>query len=138
MTTNFRNYLSIIGLSILVFLLTCWTAKFDGAAPYWAEGISFFALSWFVARKEEKNNLSIYGIAFALILGRILLEIPIRTMDFVGTVGSILIPVNSILAIILGLCCYRSKNSSVYILSIVIEILMATFVQETWYNIFIK
>ena len=137
--SNYKNFFKILGLGVVVMLLTCWNAKFQGAAPYWSEGIAFFALAWFTARDEEKKQgLSATWIATALIIGRLLPELPVRIFDFVGSIGSLMVTFNCILAILMGLVCYYGKRDSLYVLSIIIEILISTFVEESWLQIFIK
>ena len=78
------------------------------------------------------------AIASALILGRIILELPIRILDYANSVGSLMITINCIIGIILGIICYYGKKPSLYFLSIMIEILLTTFIADTWFEIFIR
>lgn len=135
----YKDFIKILGLGLITFLLVCWTTKFQGAAPYWAQAITFFAVAWFTSKKEEeKKGLSPTAIAFALILGRVILEIPISFFDYANSVGSLMITINCIIGIILGVVCYYGKRTSLYFLSIMIEILLTTFIADTWFEIFIR
>lgn len=134
----YKEFFKVFGLGIITFLLVCWTTKFQGAAPYWAEAITFFALAWFISKREEKKGLSPTAIASALILGRIILELPVRILDYTNSVGSLMITINCIIGIILGIICYYGKRTSLYFLSIMIEILLTTFIADTWFEIFIR
>lgn len=135
----YKEFFKVFGLGIITFLLVCWTTKFQGAAPYWAEAITFFALAWFISkREEEKKGLSPTAIASALILGRIILELPVRILDYANSVGSLMITINCIIGIILGIICYYGKRTSLYFLSIMIEILLTTFIADNWFEIFIR
>mgnify|MGYP006962006122 FL=1 len=78
------------------------------------------------------------AIASALILGRIILELPVRILDYANSVGSLMITINCIIGIILGIICYYGKRTSLYFLSIMIEILLTTFIADTWFEIFIR
>lgn len=135
----YKDFIKILGLGLITFLLVCWTTKFQGAAPYWAQAITFFAVAWFTSKKEEeKKGLSPTAIASALILGRVILEIPISFFDYANSVGSLMITINCIIGIILGVVCYYGKRTSLYFLSIMIEILLTTFIADTWFEIFIR
>lgn len=72
----------------------------------------------------------------AVILGRILLELPIRITEFRATLFSLFIPITVISSIVLAAVYYRERRPVVLILSAIIMVLLNTIVHEDWINLF--
>ena len=119
-------------LSMLTLLFTFWTAKYTVYAEGWAQSIAYFALTFMLLNKYESS--SSYGIptVISIILGRIILEIPIRIMDFSGSVFSMFVPIVALVSIILGALYFKERKNLVLILEIIIIILLNTVAHEAW------
>ncbi len=131
-------FLSILGLSAVLFLSFCWTAAFSFYAAAWAQSALFFGFAWICADKMKERPLTLTAIAVAIILGRLLPELPIRISDFENSRISIVVTLISIIAVILGTVCYREKRNSVYTLSIIILVFLNTFVHWSWLEIYTR
>lgn len=125
------------GLCVLaglgLFLITCWSAIFPDSTAYWVESLGFFLLTYLLLEKlQNYDGLKVWSIALSIMAGRLLIEIPIRIFDFYGTLGSMMIAVSCILAIILGTICYKIKDSYTFILSYIVLVLFNTAVVDFW------
>lgn len=120
--------------SILVFLITCWSAGFYYEAPYWIESIGFFLITYLCIDEFSKKvqGLNPWSLGFAMILGQLLFQIPMRATDFYGSLGSLMIVVSCIIAIILAVICWKEKSPYVFILSFIIIALFNGFIPEVW------
>ena len=127
MKNQAKLVLSLIGISSLLLLCTCWFRTFSGYAAGWIEGICFFELAWFCTHYLQNKDISSVTITLSIVFGRILLELPIRIMDFRGSLGSLMVTIICIVAIILGVVCYQEKRPIAYILSTIVLILLNTF-----------
>ncbi len=75
-------------------------------------------------------------IGLALILGRLLLELTVRIMDIRSGFATLIVTFICILSIILGILCYKEKRPIVYALSIIIGVVLNTFVLQQWAAIY--
>ena len=123
-------------LSMLTFLLTFWTAGYTLYAAAWTESICFFVLTFLLLQKYAKPNTFGWPIVTAVILGRILLELPIRIIEFRATLFSLFIPITVISSIVLAAVYFRERRPVVLILSAIIMVLLNTVVHEDWINLF--
>ena len=121
---------------MLTFLLTFWTAGYTLYAAAWTESICFFVLTFLLLQKYAKPNTYGWPIVTAVILGRILLELPIRITEFRATLFSLFIPITVISSIVLAAVYYRERRPVVLILSAIIMVLLNTIVHEDWINLF--
>ena len=118
--------------SVLVFLLTCWTAKFSVITVGWAESVSFFAFTFLFLKENAKNDKEFFSIILAILIGRICLEVPIRILDFHGTLYSLYILLLCVLSIVLAAVCVRNNKTIVFVLSTIIGVLMNSIGHEIW------
>lgn len=121
-------------LSVLLFMVTCWSAAFGKSAPYWAESSGFFLLTYLCIDEFSKRiqNINPWSIGFAAILGQLLLHIPMRATDFSGSMGSLMIVVSCFIAILLAVICWKDKRSYSFILSYIVWALFNCFVPQMW------
>lgn len=119
-------------LSLLLFLLTFWTAAYSLYAASMAEAMCFFVLTYFILEKYAEPKT--YGTPFviAIIMGRILLDIPIRVMEFRETIFSLFIPIVVMISIFLAALNFKEKNKIVLVLSLIILILLSSIGQAQW------
>ena len=122
------------GLSLTLFLITCWSAIYTDTTPYWIESIGYFILTYFCLKfvQAKNNKIATWYIISAIILGRIILEIPMRILDWNGCVGSFMIIISCIIAILLAAYCYNSKKITAFVLSYVILALFNSVVADYW------
>lgn len=128
-----KIFWTVTGLSLLLFLSTFWIGGYSLYAEAWAHSICFFALTWlclykFLGQAKIQGGL----IVGAVILGRILLEVPVRSFFFVDCLKTTMVPIITIVSILLACVCFYEKRMSVYALSVVIIILLNVFAHEAW------
>lgn len=124
-------FFSVAGISLLLFLSICWVAAFSTATAAWGEAVCFFALTWLCAERL-RGRLPLAGIVAAVVLGRVLPELPIHIIDFSGSYYSLIIMVACVAGILLGALCQRERRVAVYALSIFMMLLMNTVVLRAW------
>lgn len=109
----------VCGLSLALFLVTCWSAIYPDSTPYWVESVGYFMLTYFCLDtcRKRKPDVSVWSVISALIFGRILIEIPIRIYDWYGCEGSVMITVSCIIAILMSAYCHKLKKPFAFILS---------------------
>lgn len=131
-----RNIIVSFLLSLLLFLMTFWIAAYSLYAVSMAEAICYLLLTYYILEKYAKPKT--YGTHFviAIIIGRILLDIPIRILEFRETIFSLFIPIVVMTSIFLGSLCFREKSRTVLILSIIILLLLSTIGQAQWLDTF--
>lgn len=125
----------ITGMGLLLFASTWWFMAFSGTTATWVQSVCFFALAHFCAARY-RDQLSLGMIGLALILGRLLLELPVRIMDIRSGFATLIVTFICILSIILGILCYKEKRPIVYALSIIIGVVLNTFVLQQWAAIY--
>lgn len=120
--------------SILLFLIVCWSAAFQDATAYWVESLGYFLLTYICIYEFSKRKCDVnpWMIGFAVILGQMVFQIPIRAVDFWGAYGSLMIAVSCILATILAVFCYKDKRPYTFILSYVVMSLFNSCMADMW------
>lgn len=119
----------LISLGALIIL--AWVNQYPGAD--WCYVISYFMLTCLALEKLGKRTASYQPyIILGLFLGRIILEIPIRIVDFWPTLSSLNYPIISILAILAAWWYYRERSSWLLIGILAIFILINTIGTEWW------
>lgn len=121
-------------LSLLLFLATCWSAALKDTTPYWIESIGYFILTYVCINEFSKKipDLNPWKIAFAAIIGQIVVQLPMRGLDFYGCIGSLLIVVSCVIATLLAVICYKDRRPYSFILSYVILSLFNSVVAHMW------
>lgn len=126
-------FLKVAGISLAAFLCICWTAGTESLNAYWSEALVFFVITFFMCEKfASSRQLGAGTVAIASAVGRIILEIPIRISDWLGTVGSLMLTLESLVAIFMAWVCWKYKKPVVFILTLVIFILINSFIPEMW------
>jgi len=123
-------------MSLLVFLLTFWTAGYSLYAACLAESVAFFVLTYYVLKTYAKPGT--FGLPFvvAVVAGRIVLDVPLRVMEFPETLFSLFVPIVVIVSIVLAALYYKENRVSVLVLSVFIILLLATVGQAEWLDTF--
>lgn len=126
--------------SIVLFLITCWSAVFQDSTPYWVESIGFFLLTYICISEFSKRipEINAWSIGFAVILGQLIIQTAVRCLDFTGSLGSLMIAVSTVLAAILAVFCYKDKKPYTFILSYIVLSFFNIFVADMWHNFIIS
>lgn len=120
--------------SILLFMITCWSAAFQDSTAYWVESLGFFMLTYICINEFSKRltDVNPWMIGLAIILGQLIFQILVRAVDFWGSYGSLMIVISCIIAIILAVFCYKDKKPYTFILSYIIMTLFNSCVADMW------
>jgi len=119
---------------MLVFCLTFWTAEFTIYAAGWAESVAFFVTTYILLSKYAEPRTFAWKTVLAIVLGRIVLELPLRVTEFWSTLFSMFVPMVVVASILLAALYYRDKKSTTLILSVIILILLNTAGHHAWSN----
>lgn len=119
---------------MLVFCLTFWTAEFTIYAAGWAESVAFFVTTYILLSKYAEPGTFAWKTVLAIVLGRIVLELPLRVTEFWSTLFSMFVPMVVVASILLAALYYRDKKSTTLILSVIILILLNTAGHHAWSN----
>ena len=133
-----KKKLLLITFATSVFLYLCvfWVNYFQNLyLSAWVHSLAFISLTWLWLSKKGKEA-GMTSIVGAIILGRIILEIPVRSLDFTGTMNTLMLPVSSMHSILLISLCFYKRNIGVYTLSIILIILANTILQTIWDSLF--
>ncbi|MCH5221776.1 MAG: hypothetical protein J1F05_05530 [Muribaculaceae bacterium] len=122
------------GLSILLFVITCWSAIYTDTTPYWVESLGFFILSYICFQEFAKRiaDISPWFIGAAIILGQILLHIAIRISDFYASFGSLMIVASTIVAVLLAIFCYKKQRPYAFVVSYIVISLFNSVGADLW------
>lgn len=123
-------------MSMLVFLLTFWIAGYSFYAAALTEAVSFYVLTYFILENYAERQSFGLPYIIAIVLGRIILELPIRITEFPETLFSLFIPIVVFSSIFLAALYFKEKRISVLVLSVIILILLSTIGQMEWLNAF--
>ena len=119
-------FLSALGCTFVMYMLNAFHSVYLSS---FACSALFFWLAWVWLKGDgHKGRL----IVAAIILGRVILELPIRIMDFLETRISLLDPVCSIIAIVLAVVCYKRQNLRMGIMAFVVLLLLNSICQYLW------
>lgn len=75
--------------------------------------------------------ITIYA-CIAIILGFLVIELPIRVMDFAGTISTLIITLFTAISVILAFLCWVEKRMVTFFLSVVVLILLNVGVLPQW------
>lgn len=123
-------------MSMLVFLLTFWIAGYSFYAAALTEAVSFYVLTYFILENYAERQSFGLPYIIAIVLGRIILELPIRITEFPETLFSLFIPIVVFSSIFLAALYFKEKRIPVLVLSVIILILLSTIGQMEWLNAF--
>lgn len=134
MKTNIKPIATILVISALLSLVVCPLNAVNSLSfVVLARSLCYFAFTWYMLNRNEKENkINTATIVLAICVGSILLEVPVRLMDFRETLPSIPIPVGECIAIVLARYCYKEKRPVVYALTIIVVLLLCIFGVNTW------
>lgn len=127
-----KRFWLVVAYSMALFLMLCWTQALQDSTGLWIYSIGYFAFTWLCLDKYHSSNESVVAIIMAIVLGRIVLEVPVRLIDYVGTLWSLSYTTMSIIAVILGYVCHKYRNMWAFVMSIVIAMLFIIFVAPAW------
>lgn len=128
-----KSFFIAAGISMLLFLAVSWVHQFQAFVCGWAHSLCFFVCTWICLQTFlPKNGNKYLPIVVGVIVGRIILEIPIRIVAFSDSYATLMFPIIAIISVLLAAACYYEKRVSVYVLSAIILLLVNTFVHESF------
>lgn len=98
------------------------------------ESIVYSFITFLLLRKYVDAKYSIIRIILCIILGRIIIELPIRIVDFDKTLPTLMVTVIVILSTILTGLIYSNKKKYVIILSFISWIICAFIGHKVWFD----
>lgn len=105
-----KQFILICFKAVACFLAVVWTISLSEGERVWMETVAFFFLAMFECT-NKKNVLPKVVIVGALIIGRILLEAPVRIVYWSDTLGTLVFTIVCIVAILLGwTASYKGHN----------------------------
>lgn len=114
-----KHYLFLAFKSMFLFLIVCWSAALSLEECVWIETISFYFLALYEVKGSKESKEALF-VCFALIAGRIALEISIRLMDYEGSLGSLPITIANLVAIPMGCIAGKKGDTTTNILSLLV------------------
>lgn len=130
-----KAFWAVLVSSLALYLAMCWVHTFSMGVATWAYAVVYFAFTWFcIDIASAKGGLGAASVVMAVCLGRIALEVPIRILDFSGTIFSLLLLVVSMVSAVLAAICYRKKSKVVFAMTVVIMLFLNTFVSERYHD----
>lgn len=127
-------FLKVSGLSLLLFLATCWTAGISFSLAAGVESICFLLITWYFCYRYSVEQVSQRILISAIIFGRIIVEIPVRLSDLSGTAVSLPVLIICILSIPLGVLCFNKRNKFIWSVCIGGLVLASIFVPYLWFR----
>ena len=122
--------------SLLLFLVLCWSGRISNNIACLTESISFFILTWYLLRKFTNEGFSCNSVIWGIIIGRLILDIPLRISNPPAYTASLLTPIVVVTAILLAALWFRDKSKIVLCLCIIILILMNLFYRPLSFHFF--
>ena len=121
-------------ISVVLYFCICWVrATRSFYLTSYTFTLCYFALTYACLEKlkfQDKMN-SIY-VCIAIILGFTLIELPIRIIDFSGTIESLIITLFAAISVLLSLICWIEKRFVTAFLSLAIIVLLNTCALARW------
>lgn len=129
-----KDYLHIFLLSMLVSLCLCFIRGYHFMVAAAIESFCFMGLTYLLLQKYDKECKHIIPITLWIILGRFILESPIRIFDFWDSMPSFGVTLCCFVGIVLGAVCYKEKRLAVVILSVAILVILSTVGESEWWD----
>lgn len=121
--------LSVITTIVICPLNACQSLSFICLA----KAVVFFTLAYLIFTSyEEKSKVSTISLACIVCIGAVAPTLPVRIIDYVGTVANLYMEFIVIVSIFLALLCYRDKRPALFALSVIVIILLCHFGSEAW------
>ena len=122
-------FLSVITTIVICPLNACHSLSFICLA----KAVVFFTLAYFVfTSHEEESKVSTISLACIVCIGAVAPTLPVRIIDYVGTVANLYMEFIVIVSIFLAMLCYRDKRPAAFALSVIVMILLCHFGSEAW------
>ena len=118
---------------MLLYLAICWIHTFPIDLFALARPLCFFGLTfYFLDKYYSSGKLNMYQVLLAIGIGSVLPEIPVRILDYYGTLFTIPVMAYTLVGIVLGGWCFKEKKPSTFIASMIIMLLLCTFLLREW------
>lgn len=128
-----KTLLKIFAESVVLYLAICWIHMFPMEFFAFARPVCFFAFTYYCLYKYQgTTGIKIYQVQAAVCIGSMLPEIPVRILDYYGTLFTIPVTAYTLLSIILAGWFFKEKKASVFVASMFIMFLLCTFILREW------
>jgi len=135
---DFMQLLKIAGLSLILFLATCWTGGISFALAATVEGLCFFVFTRYCCENFRSETLRCWQIALAIIVGSCIIELPLRVNDFAGTLVSASVPIMRVIGIVLGAVCCNRNKVLVLLLCVAAIPICSYFLCDGWFTFWLE
>lgn len=124
-------------ISALLLLIVCWSAGISFYLCAWVETICYAILTIFLLKRYSQNeNKKFFVITSGIMFGFVLLQLPVRIFNYSSCDISMLVMINTLIAIICTALCYYKKKVYLYVVSAMIIVLLNTIIHEAWLDSF--
>ena len=128
-----KKNLKIIGTSVILYLAICWIHMFPIELFAFVRPLCFWGLTfYFLEKYNSKGDLGMCQVMLAVGIGSVLPELPVRILDWHGTLFTIPVTAYTLGGIVLGGWCFKEKKASVFVASMFIMLLLCTFLLREW------
>jgi len=122
-------FLSSLGCAFLMYMLNAFGSVYLSS---FACSALFFWLTWVWLTDTDGKGIGCWLVVAGIVLGRIVLELPLRILDFLETMLTMLEPVCSLVSIVLAVICYRRRDLRTGVVSFVVLMLLNSLGQYLW------
>ncbi len=103
-------FFKIFFLSVLLYVCLFYVNGVRNAIAESCLSLWFMALTWWCCKEYRSETISLSFIGLPLIVGRVIIEIPMRVLDWSGTIYSLYLSIIGIIAILISLVCFQKKS----------------------------
>lgn len=121
------NYILVFLCAVLLTVGFSWLKAVPDTSPEWSENVLFFCATLAFLQKYEASGKAA-NIVLCMSAGRVILELPIRILDFTGTLSSLFEAIAALLGIVGAAIYFKFCNRCVLISLLVAAVLINTFV----------
>jgi hypothetical protein len=119
-----KKYILIAVMSVILFLVVCWSAAFKIVeVPMFVEALCFLLFTYWVCKKYTAKGLSAKAIIISVIIGRYILELPGWIFYFSEIKGSGPVSIACLVGILLGYWCYKNNTKTAWAVSAIVVVL---------------
>lgn len=120
-------------------LLSSWSLAIQHIAHEWNESVLFFCVTLLLLQKYGESGKTL-RIVLCILVGRLILELPLRIFDFIDSLGSFYFMMMGVVGIIAGGIYYKHRTPCVLIAITLAAIILNTlgpllwlkFVESVW------
>lgn len=127
----------VVCIFLISLILSCICSPLRSLSIYHSaiiESIIYSFATYLLLKKYSKEHHDIINIIIYIVIGRVIIELPVRLMDFEKTLITLMVTTNVILSIIFTGIIYYSRNTYVTILLLLCESYCVFIGHKNWLN----